>query len=128
MRPKKLGAFEVLKFTTLPSCNSSLFSNLAYSLHCFTGQNFLHQTSSDDSASTVELKTCPSGHGCGTATYQFSYVDATFRRQSTSVVQGICTNYDACKASSDFCQALRTRFRGQVTINSCQVNFSLKVN
>ena len=113
---------------SLPSCSSSFFPNLAYSLQCFTGQNVLHQTYSDDSALPVGLKTCPAGHGCATATYHVSHVDATFRRQSASVVQGICANYDGCKRSSDFCQALRIRFRGQFTINSCQVNFSFKVN
>ena len=109
--------------------SSSLFSNLAYSLQCFTGQNVLHQTSSDDSAVPVELKTCPSGQGCGTATYQFSHIDySTFRRQSASVVQGICATYDACKRSSEFCQAVKNRLGIRFTINSCQVNFSIKVN
>ena len=109
-------------------CSTSLFSNLAYALQCFTGQNVLHQTRSDDSALPVELKNCSSGQGCGTATYQFSFIDSTFRRQSASIVQGICANYDVCRRSSDFCRVVKNELGFQFTINSCQVNFSLKVN
>ena len=129
---KRLSGFQLPDFANFMQ-QFAFFLNLAYSLQCFTGKNVLHQTSSYPksqlvSASPVELKTCPSGQGCGTVTYHVSHIDSTFQRQSASAVQGFCVNYDACKMSLDHCQALRTNHGTQFTINSCQVNFSLKVD
>ena len=132
MIPKRLSGFELPEFGAFMQ-QFAFFENLAYSLQCFTGKKVLHETSSYFksqlvSASPVELKTYPSGQGCGTVTYHVSHIDSTFQRQGASAVQGFCVNYDTRKMSLAHCQALRTNHGTQFTINSCQVNFSFKVN
>ena len=84
------------------------FLFLGDSLGCFSGQNILHNTNSDDeSANPVRLLTCSSGQGCGTVNYHVSYYDITLRRHSFSVNERICANRDICD-SLTYCLTFRS--------------------
>ena len=84
------------------------FPFLSNSLRCFSGQNVLHNTNSDDTtALPLGLSTCSFRQGCGTVTYHASYYDRTLR-QRFSAIQGLCVKRDVCTDTSTYCQTFKT--------------------
>lgn len=103
------------------------FSFLGNSLRCFSGQNVLRNTNSDDdTALPLGLSTCSFRQSCGTVTYHASYYNRTLRQHSFSAIQGLCVNRDLCTDTSTYCQTFKALVASRgITVNNCQVRMEL---
>lgn len=84
-------------------------------MECFFGQNFLQRAGHDISGIPVRSVTCLFEQGCGTTSYQHSFVYRPFQRISASVIQRVCGDRESCEKPLEYCQRFRNIIKSGIT-------------